>query len=212
MEYIDYNNLFGKMLGGEFNKVFEQIFSGATIPKSPYESLGNGYELRPIEILAEGGQFVMENKLKYSHLYHNGLKVSDNIFRKGGSCIGFKDGYASLILYTQIKDHDYEKNQLGFNSGDHVIVNHLGEIALTNKGQGLDYPSHIGGNVGKLSGTFYNLLTREPIISPNTSNSIKGEKYIIIEHKYSWYDKEKELGIYMIDKQTCELTLIDKQA
>jgi len=99
--------LFTQMMGGTDS--ISQFFGGLTNkPKvvNPYESLKNGFELRPIEVLAEGGQFVLDNKNKYSHLYKDGIKVSDEIFRKGGLCHGFKDGYCSLIHYVLEREHD----------------------------------------------------------------------------------------------------------
>jgi hypothetical protein len=188
---------------------FESIFGG--IPKKnesshPYEQLGNGYELRPIEILAEGGQFVVENRDKYSHLYHNGLKVSDTVFRKGGMGGKFKDGYCSLIVYTQKKEHT--KKDHGFDFGTHVIINHLGNICLS----GTDissYPSHCGGNLGKLKDTYYDLRSGDEVITCSSSGAISGQNYIFVNHCYDWYNKSWPIGVYKINKNTCECTKID---
>ena len=172
----------------------------------PYERLGDGFELRPIEMLAEGGQFVLENRENYSHLYHNGLKVSDLVFRKGGLNNGFKDGYCSLIHYTQKESHT-EKHHV-FDFGIRVIINRLGEICLSAKGISA-YPSHLGGNIGKLKDTYYNLITKEPILTCSSSDSINSKNYVFVQHRYDWYDKNLPLGVYRIDKQTCEFEKID---
>jgi hypothetical protein len=174
--------------------------------EEPYESLGNGYELRPIEILAEGGQFVVENREKYSHLYWNGSKVCDLIFRKGGMGGEFKDGYCSLIQYTQKEPHT-QKNH-GFDFGIHVIINEQGIIRMS--GTGISYhPSHCGGNIGKLKDTYYDLRTGEEILTASSSGAISSKNLIIIEHRYDWYNKSLPLGVYTINKTTCEITKID---
>lgn len=185
---------------------FENIFGGMYDPeeRNPYESLGEGYELRPIELKDKKGNTV-ENREKYSHLYHDGLKVDDLVFRKGGMSNGFRDGYCSLIYYTP----EEGKREDGFSFGIHVIVNRLGEIVLAGTGI-TSYPSHCGGNVGKLNDTYYNLLTGEKIFNVSSSGSISGKNYIIVEHRYDWYDKSLPLGVYMLDKNTCEYTKIDE--
>lgn len=176
--------------------------------KYPYERLGDGYELRPIEILVKGGQFVVENREKYSHLYRNGVQIGNKVFRKGGMSNGFKDGYCSLIHYTQKEPHIEKKH--GFDFGTHVIINHLGEITL-NASLGLDHPYHIGGHLASIGNYIYDLRTGKAI-APKSSTSIKGANCIIIEHRYDWYDKEVKLplGVYKIDFQTAEITKIDE--
>lgn len=176
-------------------------------PVNPYESLNDGFELRPIEILAEGGQFVLDNKLKYSHLYKDGVKVSDEIFRKGGICHGFKDGYCNLIHYVLEREH--EEKRLGFSSGESVIINTDGKICLTR--EGLDYAYHSGGNVASMGGYYYNLLTGEKIF-PKPASVITGGEYLYFEHRYNfdYYEVKIPVGVYKLNKITLELTKIDE--
>jgi hypothetical protein len=186
------------------NPGFGSIFGGLVEPEEryPYERLGDGYELRPIEMKDKKGNPI-ENRSKYSHLYHNGLKVDDKIFHKGGMGGDFRDGYANLIHYKVDKSRE---EGLGF--GIHVIINHLGDICLSGTGIS-SYPSHCGGNVGKLKDTYYNLKTGEEILTCSSSGSINGKAFIIVEHQYDWYNKALPLGIYKIDKWTCEFEKID---
>jgi len=175
--------------------------------KYPHDKLGGGYELREIEILAEGGQFIVNNREKYSHLYHNGLKVSDEVFRRGGTGGKFKDGYCKLIHYIQKEPHTEKRH--GFDFGTHVIINHLGDIKL--KGEGISsYPDHIGGHLGSLGNYVYDLRTGEAI-AVKSSTSITGSNCIIIDHRYEWYNKDisMPLGIYQIDFWTAEIKKID---
>jgi hypothetical protein len=175
-------------------------------PKSPYEDLGSGFELRPIEILGEGGQFVIENREKYSNLYYNGEMVSDEVFRKGGMGGKFKDGYCALIHYVQKEPHSLK--ELGFDSGTHVIIDESGRTCLSPVNS-LDYPSHQGGHVGKLKDTYYDLRTGEPILSVGSNGAISSKRLIILEHRYDWYNKSLPLGVYTINKATCEIVKID---
>lgn len=172
-------------------------------PKYPHERLGDGYELREIELKDKKGNPI-ENSSKYSHLYHNDLKVSDNIYRRGGTGGDYQDGYCKLIYYTLDK-----KRECGFSFGIHVIVNKLGEICLSGT-QMSSYPSQCGGNLGKLKDTYYNLCTGEEVITASSSNTINAKNYMFVEHRYDWYNKSLPLGVYQIDKETCEYTKIDE--
>lgn len=175
--------------------------------KSPYTQLGDSYELRPIEILAEGGKFVVENREKFSQLYYNNELVCDKIFREGGSTRNFKDGYSNLIYYTQKSQHTKDKH--GFDYGVHVIINQKGDIVLSNDNT-LSYPSHLGGNIGRLKDTYYNLITGKPLLTVGSGSVINGKDNLIIEHMYQWYDEKLPLGVYMVNKKTCEINKIDE--
>ena len=190
---------------------FYSIFGGMVQdmqPKSPFENLGDGYELRPIELSKKEQENSRIVELKYSHLYHNGLKVSDEIFRKGGMGGKYKDGYCELIHYTRTKEK--EKNDYGFSFGTFVIINHLGEISLQGGRFSSDHPHHIGGHLASIGHSIYDLRTGK-IIAVKSSTTMVGESSIIIEHRYDWYDKEKilPLGIYQINFHTAMITKID---
>lgn len=176
--------------------------------KYPYDKLGGGFELRPIIMTTEDGKNVIENREKFCNLYHNDTKVSDTVFRKGGSGGTFKHGYCSLIHYTKKKDHETKIH--GFSSGTHVIINEFGKTCLSGNGS-LNYPNHIGGHIGSIGNYIYDLRTGIAI-APQSSTLMTGLNCAIIEHKYSWYDKEVKLplGIYRIDFNTAEVTLIDQ--
>jgi hypothetical protein len=189
---------------------FGSFFGGLPFQEKdpyPYERLGGGYELRPIELTENESKDRHTVDSNYCHLYHNDLKVSDLMFRKGGMSNGFKDGYCSLINYTRTKEP--KKNNSGFSFGTHVIINHLGEIVL-GASSSLDHPYHISGHLASFGNYIYDLRTGKAI-APKSSTTIKGVNCIIVEHRYSWYDKEVKLplGIYRIDFQTAEVTKID---
>lgn len=202
---IDINDL----MSGTYLTMFEHIFGGNhknNIPVNPYESLNDGFELRPIELSEKESENSKIVNMKYSHLYKDGVKVSDDIFREGGLCHGFKDGYCVLIHYT--RTNESKKNDNGFSFGDSVIINTEGKICLSRTG--LDYPHHIGGNVGSMGNYYYNLLTGEKIcIRP--SSVITGGEYLYLEHRYNfdYYEVKIPVGVYKLNKITLELTKID---
>lgn len=178
--------------------------------KYPHQRLGNRYELRQIEIKDAKGN-IIENRERYSHLYHNELKVSSEVFRKGGTGGEFKDGYCSLIHYVPQKNtkHKADSGKNIFDFGTHVIINELGDIKMKNSG--LSYPSHIGGHLASLDNYIYDLRTGKAIL-PKSSTSITGANCVIVDHRYSWYNKAAEmpLGIYKVDFWTAEITKIDE--
>jgi hypothetical protein len=193
-----------------FNGGFNNIFGGLVKepkPVNPYESLNDGFELRPIELTEEESKNKRIVESKYSHLYKDGVKVSDDIFRKGGLCHGFKEGYCGLIHYIRTKQP--KKNDSGFSFGDSVIINTEGKICLSRAG--LDYPYHSGGNVGSVGNYYYNLLTGEKICY-RPSSVITGVECLYLEHRYNfdYYEVKIPVGVYKLNKITLELTKIDE--
>jgi len=193
-----------------FNGGLYNIFGGLTKePKkiNPYEDLNDGFELRPIKLSKEESENSRIVGLKYSHLYKDGVKVSDEIFRKGGLCSGFKEGYCELIHYTRTKEP--KKNDEGFSFGSSAIVNTNGKICLSKVG--LDYPYHSGGNVGSVGDYYYNLLTGEKICH-RPSSVITGVECLYLEHRYNfdYYEVKIPVGVYKLNKNTLELTKIDE--
>jgi hypothetical protein len=193
-----------------FNGGFYNIFGGLTTepkPVNPYESLNDGFELRPIELSKKESENPRIVNSKYSHLFKDGVKVSNEIFRKGGLCHGFKEGYCGLLHYTRTKEP--KKNDNGFSFGDSVIINTEGKICLSRGG--LDYPYHVGGNVGSVGNYYYNLLTGEKICY-RPSSVITGVECLYLEHRYNfdYYEVKIPVGIYKLNKITLELTKIDE--
>jgi len=193
-----------------FNGDWYNIFGGLTKepkPVNPYKDLNDGFELRPIELSEKETENSRIVGMKYSHLYKDGVKVSDDIFREGGLCHGFKDGYCVLIHYT--KTDKPKKNDEGFSFGSSVIVNTEGKVCLTR--DGLDYPYHIGGNVASVGNYYYNLLTGEKICY-RPSSVITGVECLYLEHRYNfdYYEVKIPVGVYKLNKITLELTKIDE--
>lgn len=206
-QMLDVMELASQMIsnGGIYN-----IFGGMTRepkPINPYQNLNDGFELRPIELSEKESENSRIVEMKYSHLYKDGTKVSDDIFREGGLCSGFKEGYCGLIHYTRTKES--KKNDEGFSFGSSVIVNTEGKVCLTR--DGLDYPYHIGGNVASVGNYYYNLLTGEKICY-RPSSVITGVECLYLEHRYNfdYYEVKIPVGVYKLNKITLELTKIDE--
>ena len=193
-----------------FNGGFYSIFGGLTKepkPVNPYQSLNDGFELRPIKLSKKESENSRIVESKYSHLYKDGVKVSEDIFRKGGLCHGFKEGYCGLIHYT--RTNKPKNNDSGFSFGDSVIINTEGQICLSRTG--LDYPYHVGGNVGSVGNYYYNLLTGEKICY-RPSSVIVGVECLYLESRYNfdYYKVKIPFGVYKLNKITLELTKIDE--
>lgn len=180
--------------------------SDVGLSSTKYKQLNEGFELRPLDDLGKKKGKLIPNTNKYSHLYKDGKKLSKTIFREGGLCMGFKDGYCALIKYDIDK-----KREEGFSFGAHCIINTKGEIVLSAEST-CEYPRHIGGHLGGIEKTIYDLRNGNPIFVYD--DYIKGKTSIIAEFRYDWDYKKIEgvnlgTGIYKIDFLTCEITKID---
>lgn len=187
----------------------ERFFGGMprTEPKEDvvkHQSLGDGFELRRFEILDEDGDDI--NDQKFSHLYKDGVKVSDVVYRKGGMCMGFRDGYCYLIKYDKVENNE---GRLGYDFGIHVIINSEGNICLS-ENNSLDHPHHCGGNLAKIGSTYYDLTTGQIVAVCDTSSTIDGKDYLFLNHRYAWDGSKLPLGVYQINKTTCEITKLDE--
>lgn len=167
------------------------FFGGMPRAQTPRNegNLNDGYELIkiPREMYSE-----KSSSTDYSYLYKNGKKISDIIFRKGGMCSGYKEGFVPLIMYT------LNKKTKEFDFGVHVIVDYMGRVVLAGTGMS-EYPSHVGGIIGKLKDKYINLITSEEIAFG--SQSLKSDEYLFVEHRYGSYGEglKFQTGVYKID-------------
>lgn len=159
------------------------------------QNLKNGFKLIQLDI--------PDNKEQYSHLYYNDKQLSNKVFRMGGMCNGFKDGYCQLIHYkfTNVYDVTNGTEVPEFDFGTHVIVNSNGDIVLSSKNR-LVYPYHCGGVVAHVGDTYVNLLTGEEIVIGD--KTMKTDNYLFVQNSYN---KDYELGVYQIELATGNYTL-----
>jgi hypothetical protein len=130
----------------------------------------------------------------YGFLYKNDKQISEEIFRAGGMCSGFKGEYCSLIQY------DIERH--GFSYGDHVIVNREGKIALRGGSIG-QHPYLLKGCIAIMNKNYYNLKTGKIIVEENCDHC-KSETFLFVENKFN---KNYEKGVYQIFWETGEFQI-----
>lgn len=201
------------------NSLFETIFGCVNNgPKTPPtgDDLKNGFTLKWI-VEEEKGESVRERIKKhrcrgnYGHLCKDGVQICDSVFRVGGLCGGFKDGYCSLILYIP---NDSEE---GYDSGTHVIVDETGKVCLKAE-NGLNHPYHFNGVVASLEKKYYNLKTGEVILDGSyktggyiSERSVKSDHYVFLEgcsiEKTPSHNRKNI--VYQIEFSTGKLTIIE---
>jgi len=153
--------------------------------KPDENDLGRGFRLVPDESIED-------NREGYSHLHKDGVKVNDMLFRRGGLCSGFgKKDYLSLIAYP-----DFDGKTGGW--GNHCIVDLNGQIVLMAEKFDTSF-YYLDGVIAKMKDTYYNLLTKQPILKGGSSSSIKSKRFLFVENSYN---KEYPLGVYKIEYAT----------
>ena len=183
---------------------FEMALKAANI-KSPYHQLGNQIELRPVTLTNSKGEYI-ENSNKYGNLYKNGIKLSDEVFRIGGFGGSFKNElYCSVIHYKKTNPKIVKSEHDLFDSGKHCLINDQGQIVMH-----CDYNYYyLGGNVVYHNSKYISVLTNKEFFN-SSSNNIIGKNYIIVSHTYNFGQNNIPVGIYKIDKLTCEVIKIDE--
>ena len=142
----------------------------------------------------------IENNIsRYSHLYKDGVKISNTYFRLGGFDTGFNNKlYASLIHYP---NYPIDKECWG----NHCIIDSNGKIVL--EAEKFDSSLYyLDGVIAKKRDIYINLLTGEPIVK-SYSTSLKSKEFIFVECN-DYEDKFKK-GIYKINKNTGEFEIFE---
>lgn len=133
----------------------------------------------------------------FIHLYLNGNKISNTLYRIGGLNTGIKDGYFSLIKHIESFYEDSitkVKKDKPHLAGHWCILNEYGvEKVIMNR---FDYLSLLGGQIYSTKNNYYNIETGELYCTSYTS--MNTEKYLFLENKY---DKDtNKRGVLKIDK------------
>ena len=175
------------MLSSQINKHEEERKNGIVINKNitfKYTELDDEY-IKRWNINSEFG-----------HLYKNGIKMSDTLYRIGGHGISEEDKYFMILKYVEAKYNDNittiikDKFHL---SGLWCILNENGE----EKGIFDSYksPYMVGGQVYVLDKTYYNIETKKPYC--NSYSSMKTKKYLFLDNQYD-EDIERR-GVFKIN-------------
>ena len=141
----------------------------------------------------------------FIHLYLDGNKVSDTLYRVGGLNGGIKDGYLSLIKHIESFYEDSIttiKKDKPHLAGHWCILNVLGvEKVIMGR---FDYLSLLGGQIYSSKNNYYNIETGELYCS--SYKSMNTEKYLFLHNEY---DKDtNKRGVLKIDKYNGTFELI----
>lgn len=137
--------------------------------------------LKPVELTA--GYCKVWNVLsntEFYHLYNDGLKISDTLYRVGGLGRTIKDGYFMLLKQVESR---YKNNVTPVKADKlHLadtwcILNEEGEEKVIF--EKFDSPYLMGGQVYKLNNRFFNIETKE--LYCETYQSISSESHIFLE-------------------------------
>lgn len=185
-EYVDLmTNL---MNDSSIHDFMESIFNHPSM-KVDENNLGRGMRLVPLDFES--------NSENYSHLYKDGVKLSDVVFRRGGLCSGFgKNDYCALISYPE-----FDGERGGW--GNHCIVDLNGEIALNSDNQ-FDWMYYKKGVIATKKDVYYNLLTGKPIVAGR--DRINSERFLFVEKSYG---DDYTHGVYKIEYATGEFEIFN---
>ena len=200
-----------KIIMSEFSQLFNGNYLGTfgSIFKMPVNPLDLGVLGKDLYLIDIDLKDPYDCKLHYGNLYKkvetgeahviNGIelqfkKVSNDIFRVGGMCSGFKNNdYCALIYYNHIST----KNNSCL--GNHCVIDTKGKIAFK-ADSAIEYPYYKKGCIIKYRDYYINLKTGLPNVNSSYHQSIESENYLFVES--SGYNNEFPKGVYKIEYNT----------
>lgn len=154
-------------------------------------------ELKPVTLDKEYAKKWNEHCTDFVHLYRDGAKVSDQLYRRGGLGGEFKDGYILLLKYTEDLYNDSitkDKARKHHLKGCWCILDEKGVEKVINKP--FEYLNHNGGQIYSIENDYYNIETKE--LYCKAYGSMKTKDFIFINNAY---DKDKsKRGVMKINK------------
>jgi hypothetical protein len=162
-------------------------------------------ELKPVKLDGKYRERWNVHMSDFVHLYVDGRKVNNNIYRVGGFGATLKDKYFMLLKYTEdycsddiTKDEDRKAHLKGCwciidnNGVEKVNFNQFDNVYLS------------GGQLYSLDNKYYNIETKE--FYCDARSVMKTDNFIFLENAY---DKdESKRGVLKIDKTSGEFELI----
>lgn len=163
----------------------------------------NKITLVPVKLDSEYSKKWNERLTDFQHLYINGIKKSDTLYR-GGFGIELDEPYLLLIKHVEAYYNDditiTDKEHL---EGQWCIIDNNGVEVVNFKH--FDSPYLLGGQIYSLNNSYYNITTGYEY-SKNVYSSISSKNYLFIDDSYN-KDKSKR-GIIKIHKKTGSFELI----
>ncbi len=142
----------------------------------------------------------------FCHLYKNGEKISDTLYRVGGFGVKLQEDYFMLLKQVE----SFYKNDITTKEND---KRHLGNCACIIRSDGaeiktfdqFDYVYLHGGVIYSLDNNYYN-IDNGYCYSKKSNSVVTSENYIFIEDRYN-KDKAKR-GVIQISKEDGSYNLI----
>lgn len=166
----------------------------------------NKIELRKAEVSDEYRKKWNDHGMTYYHLYVNGVKKSDNLYRKGGF---FNDSNLNndyFILLKQVEDYYNDTITTDLKDKPHLaqhstIINNNGDERYV--ADHFDTIYHLGGVVFSIKniggeGKIMNVLTGEIYSKGYYDITMSSEEYVFVDNRFT-KDKDKK-GVLKINK------------
>jgi hypothetical protein len=154
-------------------------------------------ELKPVELSDKYCKKWNEYSNDFQHLYKDGVKLRDRLYRVGGFGAKIKDNYFLLLGYYEAHYGDNitkVKKRKPHLEGRWTIINKNGdELVIFNH---FDSPYLIGGVLYTLDNKYYNIETSECYGSSYTS--IKSPNYVFLNTEH--HDDISKRGVMKINK------------
>jgi len=157
----------------------------------------NKIELRPIDV--DPKYLEKWNSSHYSsfcHLYKNGEKVSDTLYRKGGFSTNLNDKYFMILKYTESYYNDNITKEIDRKphlSGNFTIIDNDAVERISFESYKNPY---LFGCVYSINNKYYNIETGELYCDSYTT--IKTENFIFLNNRYD--DDKRKRGVLKINK------------
>lgn len=181
----------------------------------------NKIELKPVELDEKYIKKWNIHQKDFFHLYKNGKKVNNNLYRVGGFGVKLTDRYFMLLKQVESNYSDsimkecekFAKNQgIKPNKSSKYLDNCsciLDNNCVEKKvfvNSGLGYPYLLGGCVYIINNEYRNIETDE-LYCNSSSGSFKSKDFIFIDNPYD-NDKSKR-GVLKINKHTGSVELFN---
>lgn len=155
-------------------------------------------QLRRTELSEDYNKKWNENNTDFLHIYKDGVKVSDTLYRTGMFGGKVEDKHFLMLKYTEDLYEDKitkDKNKKRHLKGEWCIINSEGkEIKVFERG--LRSPYILGESVYVIDGSYHNIETDE--LYCKASSSISTDQFLFIENHYD--DDKSKRGVLKIDK------------
>lgn len=154
-------------------------------------------ELKLVQLDSDYSKKWNNNLEDFLHLYKDGVKVCDTLYRKGGIGGDLKDGYILMLKHIEAHYDDSiteDKDRKPHLENQWCIIDKNG-VEKVNFNE-FDSPYLTGGIVYSLKNHYYNIETGE--LYCQSYDTMKSEEFIFLNNAYD--DDKSKRGIMKINK------------